>query len=200
MSQSTQERALWEHAESLELTDAERHAIRLYQAPDLVATATGSHWKWHELINRFLRDTLPPMDQRLERRLAEIVNDLQSAVAKSLLPCPLVVWRGVCDGLGIYDLERHVGAPVDGRRVVFNGMASCSTRREIAEDFASFPPVTLFEITIPAGSNALWVPPWGRESMRRQNEILLDDETELIIRGVVRETDETTRVVCEVVP
>lgn len=193
------EEALDAHSTRIALSQEERRAIQNYQADHRIHTVAGT-FHWHQLINRFLRDDLPSdLDDPTARSIARMVNAIQSAITKSRIPVAVTAWRGVRQPATVARLRSILNDPLDsGTLVVLNGMVSCSLSRSVAERFGAPPPTLLFEMAVPISTTGLWVPPWGDPRLKGQKELLLDDGTELALRAVVQESDELTRVVCEV--
>lgn len=115
-----------EHAAALDLSDNELHAIACYQSDAAVLTYGPTGYRWHELMNASLRNIhLAGVDARWSRRIAEQVDHLQAALAKSRLPARLTLWRGVSRGESIEAISAHLGAggTISGK-VVLEGFLS----------------------------------------------------------------------------
>jgi hypothetical protein len=145
-----------------DLTDAEREALKTY---------TGSSYS---MVNRGLRGDLPP--DGLQARYEQIIRDLDSAFAKSRLPDPVVVHRG----LGKTFAE-HLGADVDkpetmealvGKVFTEQGFMSSSVGRN-----ATFNGKVYLMIRVPRGYEAVNVMPIS---------VFDDEEREVVVRRDAR--------------
>lgn len=189
-----------EHAGALELSDEELHAIACYQSDAVVLTYGRTGYRWHELMNASLRDIhLAGVDPRWGRRIAEQVDHLQAALAKSRLPAHVTLWRGVSRGNTIEAISTHLGAggAVVSGEVVLEGFVSASLDRDRAERFARSPLRVMMRLDVAAGTPGLWVAGIGLPRFRAQQEVLLDDETVIEVLSV--EPGDPVTMVCEVV-
>lgn len=155
------------------LTD-ERAAIRRYQALD----------RTYELVATILRD--PSSADRLTTAQLDLVDRivrvLTNVTLRWSLPEPVRVYRGQ------RSLERVFGAgDRPGRTIRPATFLSTTISRSVALDEFTAPTgpggPALFEIDVPAGTPALWLPPIGDPELAYQGELLLPRRTGLLVRG-----------------
>lgn len=156
------------------LTDDEVAAIRRYQGLD----------RSYELVASVLRGLRSPED--LTAGEAELVTMILRALPVSIarweVPEPLRVYRGQ------RSVARLLGSgPRDQRVLVANSFLSTTIFREVALEEFTKPAgpggPALLEISVPAGTRALWLPPVGDPALAYQGELLLDVGSRITVRG-----------------
>ena len=156
------------------LTADEVAAIRRYQGLD----------RAYELVASVMRGLRSPAD--LTATEAELVTTilrvLPVSIARWRVPEPLRVYRGQRSVAGL------LGSGAREERVlVADSFLSTTIFREVALDEFTRPAgpggPALLEITVVAGTPALWVPPVGDPALANQGELLLDLGSRLAVRG-----------------
>jgi hypothetical protein len=127
-------------------------------------------------------DRMPPL---AAASALEFQQELDDAIETGRLPFDLTVYRG------IRSLRRALGVDdpaelVDGPRS-FEGFTATSVLRRVAVEEFTAPRGALMEVEVPAGTKALWVAGIGSRRLRRQGELLLQDN--LKMRIVRRESE-----------
>lgn len=172
------------------MTADEVEAVRRYQARD----------RTYELVAAVLRD--PKSSDDLSEEQADLVDTivrmLSAVTRRWRVPVPVAVYRGQRSLDQVFGAEPRVGRTIQPATFL-----STSISRDVAlEEFAA-PPGSggpaLFEVTVPAGTQGLWLPPIGDPELAYQGELLLPRRTRLLVRG---ERDEAGILVldCEVLP
>ncbi len=156
------------------LTDDEVAAIRRYQGLD----------RSYELVAAVLRGLRSPGD--LTAPEAELVTMILRALPVSIarweVPEPLRVYRGQ------RSVARLLGSgPREERVLVTASFLSTTIFREVALEEFTKPAgpggPALLEISVPAGTPALWLPPVGDPALAYQGELLLDSGSLMAVRG-----------------
>ena len=119
---------------------------------------------------------------------ADVADILDTAILASVLPRDVVLYRGIRNVSTLIrrtnsDLDRYVG-----QQIPSPGFFAASTSREQAASgftrpFSGGGPV-LFELTVRAGTPALWVSGSGDPEMADQRELLMGTATTLLITSV----------------
>ncbi|MGH3848293.1 MAG: ADP-ribosyltransferase [Pseudonocardiaceae bacterium] len=165
-------------------------AIRRYQGLD----------RSYELVASVMRGLRPPGD--LTATEAELVTmilrTLPVSIARWCIPEPLRVYRGQ------RSVGRFFGSGARKERVlVADSFLSTTIFREVALDEFTKPAgpggPALLEISVPAGTPALWVPPIGDPALAYQGELLLDLGSRIAVRGE-RQEGGILVLDCEVMP
>lgn len=170
------------------LTADQITAIRRYQALD----------RTYELVAAVVRGRLSPDDLTAEQSadVLGIIDGLDLATERWRLPERVRAYRGQRSIGRLFGSGPRVGAEIEAESFL-----STSIHRRVAIDEFTAPTGTggpvLFEIQLPEGASALWVPPVGDPELAYQGELLLPRRTRL---GVRAERDEAGILVldCEV--
>lgn len=163
--------ALHAHNVLIAPSEIEREAVREYQSP----------FGTYALLNALLRPgaAWDLVDVSTVLPLSRLTERLIGLIDRSLLPIPLTVYRGVGDvalTLG--------GEPVVGREYRLFGFASTSLNQDVAADFAEGTRPAVLELSLRAGTTALWVPGLGDPRLDGEHEVLLPPGTVINIRDV----------------
>nr|WP_218681060.1 phage minor head protein [Rhodococcus qingshengii] len=155
-----------------QLSDEERAAVLRWQGMD-----------------RFYRDIQNYVRSNVQNEEAMLVADLlEDAIMAGALPHDVVMYRGIRNVSSLIrrtnsDLERYIGQTIETP-----GFLAASTSREQATSGFTRPFIgggpVLFELTIRAGTPALWVAGAGDPAMADQRELLLGTAYSLLILGV----------------
>ncbi|MGW8538804.1 phage minor head protein [Rhodococcus qingshengii] len=155
-----------------QLSDEERAAVLRWQGMD-----------------RFYRDIQNYVRSNVQNEEAMLVADLlEDAIMAGALQHDVVMYRGIRNVSSLIrrtnsDLERYIGQTIETP-----GFLAASTSREQATSGFTRPFIgggpVLFELTIRAGTPALWVAGAGDPAMADQRELLLGTAYSLLILGV----------------
>ncbi|MFE5789558.1 phage minor head protein [Rhodococcus erythropolis] len=155
-----------------QLSDEERAAVLRWQGMD-----------------RFYRDIQNYVRSNVQNEEAMLVADLlEDAIMAGVLQHDVVMYRGIRNVSSLIrrtnsDLERYIGQTIETP-----GFLAASTSREQATSGFTRPFIgggpVLFELTIRAGTPALWVAGAGDPAMADQQELLLGTAYSLLILGV----------------
>ena len=156
------------------LTADEVDAIRRYQGLD----------RTYELVASVMRGLRSPGDLTAPEAelVTKILRALPVSIARWRLPEPLRVYRGQ------RSVARFFGSGAPEERVlVADSFLSTTIFREVALDEFMRPAgpggPALLEISVAAGTPALWVPPIGDPALAYQGELLLDLGSRIAVRG-----------------
>lgn len=143
------------------LTDDEHNAVLRWQGTD----------RFYQQIQTFARDG------EGSEEAAAVADLLDSAIAAGTLQHDVTMYRGIRDSTTLFgapnaDLDRFIGTEVPSP-----GYLAISTSMEQASSGFTRPPIkggpVLFELTVRAGTPALWVAGAGAPDMAAQGELLL---------------------------
>lgn len=171
-------------------TAEEVAAVRRYQGLD----------RTYALVAAVLRNpgTADDLTDEQADVVDTIVRVLSVATRRWRVSVPVKVFRGQ------RSLARVLGAePRVGRTIQPAMFLSTSISRDVAVREFAAPPgpggAALFEVSVPAGTRGLWIPPIGDPELAYQGELLLPRRTRLVVRG---EREEAGILVldCEVLP
>jgi hypothetical protein len=135
----------------------------------------------YELAQAVARSEIDPdgLSPLVAAAALEFQQDLDDAIRSARLPFDLAVYRGVRSRRRTFGVD----APDDietGPRS-FEGYTATSVLRGVALDEFTAPEGALMEIAVPKGMPALWVAGVGTRRLRRQGELLLQDNLEMRI-------------------
>lgn len=148
---------------ALRATPAEISAIRTYQRADD---------DLREHVNAMLRGRpIPPAEVA---RVRLVISGIDALLSRAVLPVDLVVYRGVT-------LSRLIppDTPLPATQIQ-NGYMSTSLSRAVAEHGFAATALgggAVLQISVPAGTHALWLRPLGRRDLRYEDEVLFPDRT-----------------------
>jgi len=171
-------------------TAEEVAAIRRYQGLD----------RTYALVAEVLRN--PGSADDLTDEQADVVDTivrvLSAATRRWRVPVPVQVFRGQRSLARVFGAEARVGRTIQPAMFL-----STSISRDVAVQEFAAPPgpggAALFEVSVPAGTRGLWLPPIGDPALAYQGELLLPRRTRLLVRD---EREEAGILVldCEVLP
>ena len=111
-----------------------------------------------------------------------IVRVLTEVTRRWRVPEPVRVYRGQRSVDRIFGSEARVGRTIQPATFL-----STSISREVALQEFTVPAgvggPALFEITLPAATPALWLPPVGDPELAYQGELVLPRQTSIFVRG-----------------
>lgn len=149
-------------------SESELGALRRFQGLD----------RTYELVNRVLRREreLGDLSDAEAEVVVEISAGLNALVRRWATPEPMRVYRGLrrSDAVDLTSSE------------VSRSFLSTSVARDVAITEFTAPPGSggpaLLELDVPAGTDAIWVPPLGDPSLAYQGELILDRGIRIIAR------------------
>lgn len=143
---------------------------------------------WGSRVNEYLRDEVEPSFIPWEdaQHIAEILDELETAVIAGRLLRDLVAFRGISDVSRVFDDVNP--ADLIGEDWVDNGFMSTTIDRDLAvEAFAVEPEPGLFELDLRVGQPAAWLPLGGGALYYEERELLLPCGSTVMIREVVED-------------
>lgn len=162
------------------LTDEQRDAIVRWQGMD----------KFYARVQKFARDGV-------QHEEAEHVADmLDEAIASAVVPRDVTMYRGIRNSTMLFGVPNADLATLEGVTVRADGYMAASTSREQAVSGFTRPHIgggpVLLELSIRAGTPALWVAGAGSPDMAEQAELLMGSAHALLIVSVVYSGDVPT--------
>jgi ADP-ribosyltransferase exoenzyme len=154
------------------LSADERTALREYQANAYIR------------VNEILRDIDDGSSLNDEElgRVDEMIETLDSAIARGTVPFSVEVHRGVREVVGWLgdDLPNLVGTTFTDAGFISTSLDIDSAANKVS--LAKHP--AIFSLELPAGQDAAWLPPIGKVALRDELELLLPRNTSIRITGV----------------
>jgi hypothetical protein len=145
------------------LTAREHAALAAYQGTD----------RLYDRINGLLRGGPVSSDPGEAGRLADLIDNLYSAIGKGDVPDGITVWRGLRDRTRLFGTDPD--EPLVGAEIVLDGFTSVSVYEHVARGGFLSPggPPALLQLQLQPGLHAAWMPTSGDPDMAWQGELLL---------------------------